>query len=205
VASSISLNTFITPSDLGLTPTATSGQSSSNAASSWVKELEEGIELIKLWEGLELEAYPDPATKGPPITIGYGCTRKNDGSAIHLGERITEAEAEAMLNHQLERDYLPALQKIPFWNEMFPYQKGALLSYAWNIGVGFVGDTDNFATINRVLSNKNWADVPDAFMLYVRGGGKVMLGLKRRRFSEACLWEGKHAHEAYERGIAVVA
>ena len=209
MATSILKENFIRPSDLGRTsPSPSSAQPLSSSASNEMSEIEmlrDGLELIKRWEGLELEAYPDPATNGPPITIGYGCTRYNDGSAIKMGDRITQIQAESMLMDQAQQDFLPALQKIPYWHEMSPRQKGALLSYAWNMGTGFVGDVANFATINRALSKKEWTVVPDAFMLYVKGGGRVMLGLKRRRHSEACLWQGKSPEEAVAAGMALMA
>ena len=200
MSGNISLNDFITPSDLGLAEPP----SSSDTPLSEVAQLQEGIELIKRWEGLELQAYPDPATNGAPYTIGYGCTRHNDGTPVQLGETVTTAEAEAMLSHQIEKDFLPSLQTIPYWAEMSTFQRGALLSYAWNMGAGFVGDRENFATINRALSNKDWDAVPEAFMLYVKGGGRVMLGLKRRRFSEASLWKGQTAAIAYQEGMGIV-
>ena len=211
MTTSISLNNFITPSDLGLPVTNKSMVPSPNTEKgpapqlSEVDMLQEGLELIKRWEGLELEAYPDPATNGLPITIGYGCTRYDDGSLIQMGDRITQHEANSMLKDQVQKDFLPALQKIPYWNEMSPRQKGALLSYAWNMGVGFIGDTDNFATINRALTNKDWAAVPEAFMLYVKGGGRVMLGLKRRRHSEGILWQGQSPNNAHSAGVALIA
>jgi lysozyme len=170
-----------------------------------ITQLTEGIELIKRWEGLELNAYPDPATNGEPYTIGYGCTRHNDGTPIQRGETITTEQATSMLIHQIEQDFLPSLQRIPHWSEMMPYQKGALLSYAWNMGAGFVGDRENFATINRALDAKDWDAIPKAFMLYVKGGGRVMLGLKRRRHSEAALWQGQTASAAYQAGVSIVA
>lgn len=87
---------------------------------------------------------------------------------------------------------------------MAPHQKSALLSYAWNMGTGFIGDRNNFATINRALDSKNWEAVRNAFMLYVKGGGRFMLGLKRRRHSEAELWKGQPANIAYEAGLAII-
>ena len=199
MSGNISLQDFIQPSDLGLSDPGPTEEPISE-----VTQLQEGIELIKRWEGLELQAYPDPATKGAPYTIGYGCTRFNDGTPVQLGDTVTEAQAEAMLVYQIEQDFLPSLQTIPYWNEMSVFQKGALLSYSWNMGAGFVGDRDNFATINRALSNKDWDAVPDAFMLYVKGGGKVMLGLKRRRFSEGKLWDGQSAALAYAAGLEIL-
>ena len=199
MSGTIALKDFIQLPDLGGSPPPVDHSPPPNP----IDQLGEGIELIKRWEGLELEAYPDPATRGEPYTIGYGCTRHNDGTPVQLGERVTQAEAELMLVHQIEQDFLPSLETIPHWSEMQPAQQGALLSYAWNMGAGFVGDYDNFATINRALSSRDWEAVPEAFMLYVKGGGRVMLGLKRRRYSEAMLWQGKDAATAYEMGISL--
>lgn len=206
MAMKISMQNFIQASDLGLPMTGIPiASQSSPEPMSEIEMLKDGLELIKRWEGLELEAYPDPATNGPPITIGYGCTRYNDGSPIKLGDRITLEQADSMLMDQVQTDFLPSLQKIPYWNEMSPRQKSALLSYAWNLGAGFVGDTTNFATINRALTSKEWTMLPEAFMLYVKGNGRVMLGLKRRRQSEAYLWKGKSSDEAFALGMAITA
>jgi hypothetical protein len=38
-------------------------------------DLQAGIDLIKEFEGCELEAYPDPGTGGVPWTIGWGLCR----------------------------------------------------------------------------------------------------------------------------------
>ena len=43
-----------------------------------------GIKLIKEFEGCHLSAYPDPLSGGLPITIGWGSTRKKDGSLSNL-------------------------------------------------------------------------------------------------------------------------
>ena len=208
MTTTIHLKNFIRAEDLGLSPASQPHfppmiGSSQSPIMSEIDLLKDGLYLIKQWEGLELDAYPDPATNGPPITIGYGCTRYGDGSPIKMGDRITQAEAESMLMEQAQKDFLPALRKIPYWNEMSPHQKGALLSYAWNMGAGFVGDANNFATINRALTNKEWTAVPEALMLYVKGGGRIMLGLKRRRYSEACLWQGQSPEDAYRSGMAL--
>lgn len=51
-----------------------------------------GIKLIKEFEGCHLNAYPDPLSGNLPITIGWGSTRKKDGSPFKLGESITQQE-----------------------------------------------------------------------------------------------------------------
>lgn len=116
----ISLEDFIKPSDLGL-PAPPRSTDNLTEPFSVLSQLQEGIELIKYWEGLELTAYPDPATNGKPYTIGYGCTRHNDGTPIQPGESITQQQAEQMLMQQLEQDFLPDLQTVPYWSEMAPH------------------------------------------------------------------------------------
>jgi lysozyme len=149
-----------------------------------------GIALIKEFEGCRLNAYPDPLSGGLPITIGWGCTRKKDGSPFHLGDSITQAEADELLIDEVKKHFLPGLQKIKHWGEMNDNQRGALLSFAYNLGVGFIGDTDNFGSINRALSGKDgWPEVPAALYKYRNPGTNVEAGLARRRTAEGNLWK----------------
>jgi GH24 family phage-related lysozyme (muramidase) len=66
-------------------------------------------------------------------------------------------------------------------------QQGALLSFAYNLGVDFYGNP-NFNTITKVLRNKEWSKVPGALELYRNPGTKVEAGLLRRRKAEGALW-----------------
>lgn len=146
-----------------------------------------GVALIKEFEGCILKAYYDPLTHGLPITIGWGSTRRRDGSRFMIGNTITQQEADDLLSYQLEKDYLPSLEKIPHWNEMNDEMKGALLSFAYNLGAGFYG-ASGFSTITRHLRDRNWKGLPDALMLYVNPGTNVEAGLRRRRSAEGKLW-----------------
>lgn len=146
-----------------------------------------GIELIEAWEGCELAAYPDPLN-GTPYTIGYGCTRKRDGSPWKIGDRITQQEATNLLSWQVEHEFLPELRKIPGWDELSDNRKGALLSFAWNLGANFYGHP-NFQTISKVLRDKNYGNMRRTLMLYVNPGSNVEQGLRRRRSAEADVWE----------------
>jgi len=146
-----------------------------------------GVDLIKEFEGCHLKAYYDPLTGGLPITIGWGSTRRKDGTLFMIGNKITQDEADDLLYFQLRREFLPALAKIPYWSEMNDNQRGALLSFAYNLGAGFYGGS-NFNTITRVLKNKEWDKVPDALYLYRNPGSKVEAGLARRRKAEGKLW-----------------
>ena len=151
---------------------------------------EPGVYLIKEFEGCHLSAYYDPLTGGLPITIGWGSTRRKDGSRFMIGNKISQAEADDLLYYQLRREFLPSLQKIPYWREMNENQQGAILSFAYNLGADFYG-SPNFNTITKALKEKRWGDVPAALELYRNPGSKVEKGLLRRRKAEGALWGRK--------------
>ena len=147
-----------------------------------------GIKLIKEFEGCHLKAYPDPLTGNLPITIGWGSTRKKDGSPFKMGDVITQQEADELLITQCKNQFLPALRKIPHWGEMSDGKRGALLSFAYNLGAGFYGGA-NFNTITKRLKNKEWDLVPDALFLYRNPGSNGEAGLARRRKAEGESWK----------------
>jgi lysozyme len=150
-----------------------------------------GINLIKEFEGCNFHAYPDPRTGGKPITIGWGATKKLDGCNWQLGETITQQEADNLLITQLETDYLPTLEKIPSWNDLSENQKGAILSFGYNLGKNFY-NASGFTSISRLLKNPElWNDTKEVtriFTLYCNPGSNVEAGLRRRRTREAQLW-----------------
>jgi lysozyme len=146
-----------------------------------------GVDLIKEFEGCHLNAYPDPLTGGLPITIGWGSTRDFNGQPFKLGRKITQDYADKLLMFDLEKRFLPSLQRIPYWGEMTDGQRGALLSFSYNLGARFYGSS-GFNTISRVLRNKEWSKVPDALYLYRNPGTNVEKGLARRRTAEGKLW-----------------
>ncbi|ESA37240.1 phage-related lysozyme [Leptolyngbya sp. Heron Island J] len=143
------------------------------------------IDLIKKFEGLRLDAYPDPGSAdGLPITIGYGSTRKQNGSPFKLGESLTQAEAEALLSWDLENRFLPPQTKIPTWDTMDDDQRGAILSFAYNLGAAFYGNS-GFQTITRVLKDAAWDEIEAALVLYRNPNTNVEAGLLKRRLAEA--------------------
>lgn len=143
-----------------------------------------GVDLIKIFEGSRLEAYPDPKTGGEPITIGWGSTRDRQGRPFKLGDRITQQEADALLMDQIIRSYLPPQTRIPGWDRMNDNQRGAILSFAYNLGARFYG-SNGFETLSRVLRNQEWHNLEAALILYRNPGSRVEEGLLRRRLSEA--------------------
>jgi lysozyme len=123
-----------------------------------------------------------------PITIGWGSTKDANGKPFKLGDKISQKVADDLLVNQIKREFIPALSKIPYWNEMSDGKRGALLSFAYNLGAGFYGG-NNFNTITKRLKNKEWDLVPDALYLYRNPGSKVEAGLARRRKAEGDAWK----------------
>jgi lysozyme len=146
-----------------------------------------GIKLIKEFEGCHLNAYPDPLTGGLPITIGWGSTKDFNGQSFKIGRKITQEYADRLLIFDVENRFLPSLQKIPYWNEMNDNQRGALLSFAYNLGAGFY-NSSGFNTITSNLKQKNWKAIPETLKLYRNPGSNVEAGLLRRRVAEGKLW-----------------
>ena len=147
----------------------------------------DALDNIKEFEGFSSKAYYDPHTGALPITIAYGSTRKMNGTPFYIGETMTREEGEKLLIYQLNKEFIPSLQKIPHWNEMNDKMKSALISFAYNLGAGFYNSPD-FNTITKVLKNKEWSKVPSALELYRNPGSKVESGLLRRRVAESKLW-----------------
>ena len=134
-----------------------------------------------------MQAYPDPLSGNLPITIGWGSTKDLNGKPFKLGQKITQKVADDLLISQIKNEFLPKLSKIPYWSEMTDGKRGALLSFAYNLGSGFYG-SGNFSSITARLKNKEWDKVPDALYLYRNPGSNVEAGLARRRKAEGKLW-----------------
>lgn len=142
----------------------------------------ETIEHVKRWEGMKLTAYPDPGSRdGNPWTIGYGHT--SDGfMKVTRGMSITPKQAEDALEFDLNETAaaIDDLVKV----ELSDNQFGALVSFAFNVGIGAFKKS----TLLRKLNKGDYAAVPGELARWTRNDGKVMKGLVNRRAAEAGLW-----------------
>ena len=139
-----------------------------------------GIDLIKSFEGCKLQAYNDPGTGGLPITIGWGNTTKEDGSKFKLGDKITQERADALFLNLLPRYEKKVTDNITVL--LTQNQFDALVSFCWNCGFS----STLFSLINTKANNEtvyNWW-----ISHYIKGGGKILKGLVRRRKAEADLY-----------------
>ena len=100
---------------------------------------------------------------------------------------ITQERGEKLLTWHLGYFWGVQESSIPYWSQMSDGQKGCLLSFSFNCGAMFYG-AGGFNTITACLSEKRWADVPNALRLYVNPGTAVEAGLRRRREAEIELW-----------------
>ena len=135
-----------------------------------------GLALIKSFEGLELKSYKCPAGVW---TVGYGST----GRHVTPGMTITEAQAESLLKKDLRRFELGverAIGDAPTSDNEF----SAFVSLAFNIGVAAF---QRSTVLKRHLAG-NKAGAADAFMLWVKAGGRTLKGLIRRREAERKLY-----------------
>jgi lysozyme len=135
------------------------------------------IELIKQFEGCKLTAYLCPANIP---TIGYGHTHD-----VKLGDRITLEESERLLINDLMQfeTQVKKLVTVPITNN----QLGALVSFAYNVGVG---NLKSSTLLKKVNSKDRLA--ADEFLKWDKStanGKKVALaGLTKRRKAERELY-----------------
>lgn len=144
------------------------------------------IEVIKYFEGVRLEAYRDVAGVW---TIGFGDT----GPGVAQGLRITIEEAEERLRNRLAYEFEPGVIKL-LQVEVTQGQLDALVSFAYNLGVGALAKSTMLKFINAHQFNM----AANEFGRWINAGGKPYLGLKRRRVAEKALFEGMGWERALE-------
>lgn len=150
----------------------------------------DGLRVLQYFESCRLEAYPDPATGGEPITIGWGSTYVG----LKLGDKITQAEADAMLAKRLADEFEPGVRRL-LVRDPAQGQFDAMVCWAYNVGLGAASSS----TLIR-LFNIGSAGVADQFPRWDKAAGKSMWGLRRRRAAERALYQGLTAAQAIEIG-----
>ena len=138
---------------------------------------QEGLDLIKKFEGCELTAYQDSVDVW---TIGYGHTK-----GVEEGQEITQDEAEEMLASELDEyeGYINDMVEC----DLEQCQFDALVAWVYNLGPTNLKSS----TMLKRLNSDDLEDVPDQIKRWNKAGGKVLAGLVRRREAESLLFEGK--------------
>lgn len=146
-----------------------------------------GINLIKQFEGVRYKAYKDVVGLD---TIGVGHLIKKDEPEL-LRKVLTEIEVDEILKKDLliSESCVNNNVKVTLNQNQFD----SLVSLVFNIGCG------NFkaSTLLKFLNNSNYgttappSGAAGQFLVWNKGGGKVVEGLKKRRLAESNLFSQK--------------
>lgn len=153
--------------------------------------LDIATELCKRFEGLHRVGadgliYPYICPAGVP-TQGYGTVWRPDGRKVTMDDApITKETALEWLVSELLHTYAPgAVRQCPGllalavrtgdWRIL-----NAIVDFTYNLGVGRL----QTSTLRRKLNEEDWEGAKEQLRLWVRGGGRVLPGLVRRREAE---------------------
>lgn len=135
-----------------------------------MKISENGLNLIKQFEGLRLQAYQCSAGVW---TVGYGHT-----AGVRPGDIIDEVQAGIFLRQDVAASESTVMKFVTV--ALRQHQFDALVSFVFNLGSG------NFAasTLLKKLNAKDYNGAADQFLRWVYAGGEPISGLLRRRNAE---------------------
>lgn len=136
-----------------------------------------GVELIKSFESLSLEAYKCPRGK---LTIGWGHT----GLDVFEGQKINPQQAEELLRADIGKaeDAVNRLVCTPLPEHQF----SALVSLCFNIGAAALSKSH----LLRLVNQSDPILAADQFLKWVHVNGTVMPGLVKRRAYERKMFLG---------------
>lgn len=146
-----------------------------------MKMTEDALALIRQFEGFRGRAYLCPSGVW---TIGYGHTSHAGPPAVTRGKDITESEAETLLRSDVE-NFAKDVTKLLF-RELNDKQFSALVSFAYNIGIGAL----RTSSVLKAINAGDFDAVPRRLQLWVKAGGRILPGLVKRRAAEAAMFMG---------------
>ena len=143
-----------------------------------MKISENGINLIKRFEGVRYKPYKCPAGLW---TIGVGHLI-GDGKQLpdSYNKTFTESEVDAILRKDLIRFERGVTMLFPMSYRFTQGMFDALCSFAFNGGVGLL----QRSSVRSALLRNDKVMAGKALLRYNRGGGKILPGLVKRRQAE---------------------
>lgn len=143
--------------------------------------IETARKLCMVFEGLYLKPYLCPANVP---TIGVGSTFYESGRRVTLADPpISRERAMQLLDWELSK-CLPRVKELcptlALWGDE---ATGAILDFAFNCGTGALAGS----TLRRRINADDPEGAKRELMKWVRGGGRVLPGLVRRRAAEVAL------------------
>jgi lysozyme len=140
---------------------------------------DEGLALIKTFEGFRARAYRDPVGVW---TIGYGHTSMAGAPDVRAGMVVSEAEAAEILRRDVEMFARGVRERLT--RKVSDAQFSALVSFAYNVGLGALAKS----SVLRAVNAGDFEAVPRRLSLWTKAGGRTLPGLVRRRAAEAALF-----------------
>ena len=138
---------------------------------------QQGLDLIKSFEGLRLSAYKCPADVW---TIGYGTT-----AGVKPGQVITQERAEELLREDVTKVEAQVLRNIKVTLKQGQFD--ALVSFTYNLGAGNLANS----TLARLLNAGDYMGAAAQFDRWNKAGGREIRGLTLRRGDERAICEGR--------------
>lgn len=139
-----------------------------------------GIETMHHFEGCKLTAYQCQAKVW---TIGWGNTFYPDKTPVKQGDVITQEQANALFETVMNNFALGVKKCLT--KEVNENQFSALVCFAYNVGIGSLQKS---TLLKKININPNDETIAGEFAKYTKAGGKVLLGLVRRRKVESDLY-----------------
>ncbi|ENX41334.1 lysozyme [Acinetobacter sp. NIPH 2100] len=139
----------------------------------------DGIHLITSFEDLKLHAYDD----GVGVwTIGFGTTVYPNNIRVKKGDSCTLEQAKSFFQHDLRRFQATVNENVNV--ALSQNQFDALVSLTFNIGQTAFKNS----TLLKKLNANDYSGAADQFLVWNKGGGKILKGLVRRREVERNLF-----------------
>lgn len=141
-----------------------------------------GLKLIAQFEGCYLQAYLCPTNVW---TIGIGTTVYPSNTKVKKGDVCTAEQAKTYFTHDLKQFEKTVNDAVEV--DLTQNQFDALVSLTYNIG----STAFKNSTLLKKLNAKDFTGAADQFLVWNKGGGKVLKGLVRRREAERALFTKK--------------
>jgi len=147
--------------------------------------------MIKHHEGVRYKPYRCPAKLW---TIGVGHVLYPAQGALPLDQRdafqlkpehnrtFSEDEVDGILSADLQRFEVGITKLFPM--VLTPGQNDALVSFAFNLGLGGV----QRSTLRQKVLRGEIEEASNEFLKFTKGGGKILPGLVKRRQDERSLF-----------------
>jgi lysozyme len=141
---------------------------------------DEGIKLIKHFEGIHKKPYICPAGYWT-VGVGHFISRRA-GLPIEWDRVLSPGEIDALLRKDLRRFELGVLRLL---DTVQPNQSefDALVSFSFNLGLGCF----QRSTVRSAFIRGDKKRSGEVLLMYRRAGGKILAGLVRRRKAEHAL------------------